>query len=391
MRGKLAVSILLVCIIATDGGSIAGADTQDEHGVPRLYLPKPTHDFGKVRSGETVRCSIPVQNVGTDVLKITNVKAGCSCSVAKLKKSELMPGDETMLDVSYKAGSYASTIKRTIRFETNDPKAKTATITLLGEVVPRVIVSPRNIRFRDVSLGEERHADLVVRPGFDETEWYSVRVTTTSPSVSVEPAPLTHDDVLENRWPYRVTLKEDAPAGRVYSVLHVYINEETKPAARVTLWAQVQGRIRVTPPSASIYTKPDTSTGMARVVLSHQANEPFDITDVKCDVPQVEWELDEMKGQARYELRLRLKDSAPVGKMLRGNLTLAVTDELQHEVRIPVFAQRRPERKRTRPPASRVQPASGSQQSPQTSPKVLTPPQRLRQRVVSTPSQQRAQ
>jgi len=340
LRGFQLVAALSVSLSvpAGAGTAIPPSENGGDTAAPRLELPKPVHDFGRLRPLESVNCSIPLRNVGNVSLTISNLRSSCGCTVAELEKQELRPGEGTELHVTFTAGSTPGKTRKTVTFRTNDPEAATATIEICGEVIARLIAEPKALRFGNVPLGEGRTIELDIRRGEHEPEWDSLRVVSNTMPVTVEPMRRSED--APDRWPYRVTLNKDVPRGRIFGYIEVFVNDETRPAARLTVSGIVLGRINVTPRVVSVYTRTGAAPATGRVVLSHQTDQPFNIVGLRCDVPYIVWELDAMQGRARYEIRLRLKDDAPLGRLLRGDIVVTTNEPREREIRIPVMAQR---------------------------------------------------
>ncbi len=89
--------------------------------VPFLLFAQPkieivggdTYDWGTVkRTDDPLRAKIKIKNVGTEVLKITEVKPGCGCTTAPLDKNELKPGEEASLDVTLRITGYQGNVTK---------------------------------------------------------------------------------------------------------------------------------------------------------------------------------------------------------------------------------------------------------------------------------------
>jgi len=85
-RATIGVGSLLLC------GWLAGCGSSKPVDKPRLVLADPFIDFGMVDS-DTKPLSIKFSNAGTSVLRINNVSASCTCTVAKAS-AETNPGTE---------------------------------------------------------------------------------------------------------------------------------------------------------------------------------------------------------------------------------------------------------------------------------------------------------
>lgn len=98
----------------------AGAQDQDIKA-GRLEVTDKNWDFGFIPRGAKVTHHYLLKNVGTDTLKITNVRKSCGCTYAPLGKDVLPPGDTTLLEVTFNSGSYQGAIQKSVYVESNDP------------------------------------------------------------------------------------------------------------------------------------------------------------------------------------------------------------------------------------------------------------------------------
>jgi len=344
---------------------------QGAERVPQLKLPQTEFDLGTVRATESANCTILVRNIGDAPLVLSKVKGSCSCTVAKLENPEIPPGGETELSITFTAGRRAYKAKKTVSFATNDPQSPTARVSIIANVVTRVNAEPRSLRVKNVSVGDGYTADLVIQPGYDESEWTSVRLVTNFRDVSeirdvsIKEVPRTDKDIADNRWPYTVMIDKASQAGTIFGQINVYINEEPQPATTVYMTGRIEGRIKVQPVNARFYTRPNQPAPTTTIVLNHVAGQPFDITNIKCDLPFIEWEIDGMTEKDRYEVKVRLRDEVPAGTMHRGKLLVATTEPLQSEISIPIYAQHRNvATSRTSTAPRRQTPSTGTRRTP---------------------------
>jgi len=88
---------------------------------PRLEVPETNFDFGYAPQDATISHVYWLRNVGTDTLRITDVRPGCGCTKAPLKKKELGPGDSTDVEVIFSTGHYSSHVQKTASIISNAP------------------------------------------------------------------------------------------------------------------------------------------------------------------------------------------------------------------------------------------------------------------------------
>jgi hypothetical protein len=90
-----------------------------EKGGPKILIPETTWYFGKIPESSVVSHAYWIKNVGTDTLKITEVKTSCGCTKAPLNKKELVSGDSTQVELIFTAGSFTGKVGKNASITSN--------------------------------------------------------------------------------------------------------------------------------------------------------------------------------------------------------------------------------------------------------------------------------
>ncbi|MBI3259067.1 MAG: DUF1573 domain-containing protein, partial [Ignavibacteriae bacterium] len=82
-----------------------------------------THDWGKVKAKDSpLKAVVKLKNVGSELLKITEVHPGCGCTkTAELDKKELKPGEIATTEISLNLGTSSGQLTKTVAITSNDP------------------------------------------------------------------------------------------------------------------------------------------------------------------------------------------------------------------------------------------------------------------------------
>jgi mono/diheme cytochrome c family protein len=105
---------------------------------PVLVPDEVTHDLGTMDSDTVVHHTYHLFNEGGKPLKIHDVEASCGCTVAKLAKNVVQPGEQTTLSVSLDTSIKVGHVKKTITIRSNDPEHPKRKLFLVGNVVPQM-------------------------------------------------------------------------------------------------------------------------------------------------------------------------------------------------------------------------------------------------------------
>lgn len=105
----------------------------------KISFDKEFHDFGKVKQfGGKVSTVFQVKNIGIDVLKIGAITTSCSCTSAKIEKTEINPNSSAILEVTFDPNVHEEpkdVFKRTIFIPTNDSSKPEAELTIQVDIL----------------------------------------------------------------------------------------------------------------------------------------------------------------------------------------------------------------------------------------------------------------
>jgi hypothetical protein len=73
-----------------------GTQTQQKADISKvLEFKEENHDFGKIPYGKPVEFDVAIKNIGTEPVKIENVKVGCGCTTPKYEQGKAYAPGET--------------------------------------------------------------------------------------------------------------------------------------------------------------------------------------------------------------------------------------------------------------------------------------------------------
>lgn len=109
------------------------------------------HDFGAVDDLQPVVFRCRLQNDGTVPVKVMRVQTGCGCTVARLTKTHLDPGETTTLAVTFDPAGFDGPTHKVVAVTTDAEERPTTVIRLFARVRPVLRVTPRRL---DLTAGE---------------------------------------------------------------------------------------------------------------------------------------------------------------------------------------------------------------------------------------------
>ena len=143
---------------------IAGSLCAQQKG-PRLLVVHPTFDYGFVPDSSKVAHTYWLNNIGTDSLKVFNVKVTCGCTKASVDRGEVAVNDSMPLEIVFDNLNRLKKQTRTATVLSNDPASSKYEVSFScytyvpGELTGPVTIT-KNKRLRLTTLDHGK--DVVV-------------------------------------------------------------------------------------------------------------------------------------------------------------------------------------------------------------------------------------
>jgi hypothetical protein len=102
---------------------------------PRITIEPLTYDFGTVDRGVWLKHRFSIANTGSAPLILSRTYATCGCTLPKLIKNKLLPGETGALDVSVDTSMKQNRITKSVFVVSNDPLKPSLKVDLSMNVV----------------------------------------------------------------------------------------------------------------------------------------------------------------------------------------------------------------------------------------------------------------
>lgn len=212
-------------------------------GLPRLALPKPALDFqgkaslvfdppsidlGTVKQEEHRPVQAVFKNEGTRAAHIVNVRSSCGCTSAKPRKDVLLPGESSVVDITYSPGPNRGEFTQFVEL-TLDDGSKPVRVYINGVIAPwlkadpeLLILKPREpkvvtFKARD---GNQTLNLLEISSPLKDLQYREIVGTKKTPgTLTVEfvtpvKVPVPEGDGVV--WPVQVRAAPDKPPGTIF-------------------------------------------------------------------------------------------------------------------------------------------------------------------------------
>jgi hypothetical protein len=133
MSLKRIFSLALVSVIALSCNFALAQDSTKAVKGPKIQFAETSYDFGTAAQNTAVKHLFKFKNVGTDTLKITQVKTSCGCTAAESSKI-IAPQKDGQIEVTYNTGTNVGKVSKTVYVFSNDVEAPQRSVSIQGVV-----------------------------------------------------------------------------------------------------------------------------------------------------------------------------------------------------------------------------------------------------------------
>jgi hypothetical protein len=236
---------------ATDGSPGPAGD-------PQAVVPETTFKFGNMETGAVQRHEFPIRNEGGAPLTVNFVSHTCKCTEVQLDGKLVEPGASIVVAphgksevvLQWEAKVAPGPFRHGATFTTNDAALDRLEITVEGEIVASTTLSPAELSFGSVRVGEPGKSELVVLSFLEpEVEIISHEVTDAHfaehVDVSFEPVPADQLPDKNAKAGVRVTATYDphGELGPFTGSLKLHTNIAKAADLVVPLYGTVKGDI----------------------------------------------------------------------------------------------------------------------------------------------------
>lgn len=300
------------------------------NGRSQVQAIDPVYNFANVYSGTTVRHTFRLKNTGTAPLTIGPVRTSCGCTAAQPTKSQILPGEESDIAVTFDTRTDRGPAIRTITVFTNDPAHQQLQLTMRGNVKAQVESRPSVVIFERVKRGSAPSQQVMLTDEMPDHTFEVSGITNANPyiKVSSRSAPGTKPGAQ-----LTITLLKTAPAGPVTDVVKVNTN---RVPVEIPVSGTVLGDINVNPPQVSFGIVPHHAAALRFVRLTNSGDHPVKVTGISSNNTSVVAAVEPLKTGREYKISVQLAPNSPDG-VLRGMLAIKTDDPHQQDVQVPFY------------------------------------------------------
>jgi hypothetical protein len=223
---------------------------------PKVLVDSPVYDFGAVERDTKAVHVFKITNLGNAPLQLEAGETTCTrCTIAKLEKTKLAPGETAEVRVEYLATQAQPRFRQHATILTNDPENSSVDLTIVGTVTSRFRVVPDNVVLSRISANDTKTFDIKVYAYVSDevaVEKYEFLNPKSADHFQLATRPIPRDQLGQRnaRSGVRVlvTLKPGLPLGPVQQTIRLELKlagDQTNPLVEVPVEATIDSDISI--------------------------------------------------------------------------------------------------------------------------------------------------
>ncbi|MBN2543666.1 DUF1573 domain-containing protein [bacterium] len=139
-----------------------------------IFVPENTFDWGYTVNRQRLTHKYPIINMGTDTLRILNVRTTCGCTKRQMGKTVLAAGETTFVTLEFRTGGYRGRQRKSAYVTTNDttnPRVQLSFTAMLDSTTQKFIPSPTFYNFGTTEGNEYETAIKIYNKSLENVEF----------------------------------------------------------------------------------------------------------------------------------------------------------------------------------------------------------------------------
>jgi hypothetical protein len=298
---------------------------------PRLGVEEPTADFGSVEQGTPVTHVFHLKNTGDTPLHISSVKSSCGCTAAVVSESDVQPADEARVLATLDTGRVAGRTTKVLSVYSDDPQVPVAALTLTGDVLADLVLSPNPVYLGRLRRGETVTREVVIRRGRPGG-------TAVVRAVGGELGGLQSrlESVPDGSQVLSIALDAGVPLGRFSRELRLETTSPRQPVIVLPVFGSIEGDVVVLPSQLSFGIARAGASPERRLLIRNRGLRPLTVRRIA--VPEsFDYSLRTLEDGLEYQLSVRLRDDVRPGTV-SGELEIFTDHPTEQRVVVPLHA-----------------------------------------------------
>jgi hypothetical protein len=298
-------------------------------------------DFGTVRAEDAVEHTFEFRNSGAETLEVENVQLTAPLTVTKMTR-QVRPGERASIAVRLgqprKPGDFEGLIVVHFRKE----NAPNVIFRVRGRVVLPIDFEPMAAFFITTFKGESKQQSIGVT-NYASEPLQALTVEHDSDRFTVDVATLEPG----RRFRLTVTVKDNAPAGKMREAIRLLTSNELLPVIRIPVNTQVRERVYTFPDSivlglidtATLKRQPQAAAFLSQSLMVYQKDGTDFQIQAETDVPFLRLTARQAQLKDRFEVQIDVSPDKLRAGQVQGSIRFRTNDPAFPRLEIPVTGQ----------------------------------------------------
>jgi hypothetical protein len=279
----------------------------------RKMFKETRHDFGTVARSAKTEFRFSFKNIYVEDVHVSGVRASCGCTTPWLTKDTLKTYDEGELVAHFNTDRFTGQRGATLTVTFDRPQFAEVQLRVDGYIRTDVVINPGSVEFGSIDEGAGAQKQLDVNYA-GRGDWKIVDIKSGNPHLKAE-AVETSRQGGQVSYRLNVSVDRDAAPGYLQDQLLLVTNDRRAVQVPLAVEGRVVSELTVSPSSLALGRIEPGETVTKQVVI--QSKEPFRVTAIDCDNPNLECALTADAAQAKrvHLLPVRFTAGAKPGKI----------------------------------------------------------------------------
>src|SRR3989339_1275752 len=295
----------------------------------KISFEEQVYDFGKIYIGESVKHAFKLKNLGKGELIINNVKSSCGCTAALVSKNILPKDEEGEVEVKFNSGHYVGKVTKSVIVNSNDPENLKYKLTITGEVIEEVSVSPKRINFGIIRRGDSctKSIEIKIVP---ELKIEVKKVESPNPYVTITQNKISE----ENKYSYFVTINKYDYIGKFNGIVFIYSSSNKQERIDVPFSGEVVGDLTFYPENL-YFGSFKKGQDVKKTIIINFVNKEVKIEKIETEPSNINYIVSELNNTGTKKIDVNLSKDTTVGK-ITGSLKIYTNSVIQPVINIPI-------------------------------------------------------
>lgn len=252
---------------------------------PALEMGATTFDWGSIPDTDPVSHTFKFKNITDKTIKIA-VSASCGCTVGKLAKDTLAPGEEGDATATFNPAGRTGAQTKQLTVTVTEPQGMFAqqTMTLSSNVRALVQIEPQKTFLTDVDHREGQQAKLTITVRKADTRLAAVESNNEFIKATLgETTEETENNEKISKTVVNLDVGKGAPIGSLNGQLVLRTSDAAAKPVTTFVGADVIGDIRATPPSTMIRAAAPGAAITAQMKIDTRSGKAFKVMSLELD------------------------------------------------------------------------------------------------------------